>query len=120
MPRRLGETGTCLPQLLFAYRTKPHESPGEAPFYLRYGHDARLPTKVAHSMPKSPYRISVEDYQTELTMGLTEAWNKPDSAIKSTGTSEVILQARAIDYQSGGRVMVYMPQENQGKNRKLA
>ena len=32
-------------QLLFAYRVKPQDSTGEAPFYLVYGRNARLPTE---------------------------------------------------------------------------
>jgi len=59
--KTFGRLGLHLPQLLFAYRTKPHESTGEAPLYLLYGCDVRLPTEVALSMPKSPILISVED-----------------------------------------------------------
>ena len=33
-----------LAHLLFAYRTKPHESTGESPFFLLYGRDAHLPS----------------------------------------------------------------------------
>lgn len=63
-----------LSQLLFAYRTKSHESTGESPFYLLYGLDARLPTEAAHVTPKSSYVVSVADYKAELTTGLTETW----------------------------------------------
>ena len=71
-----------LPQLLFAYRTKPHEFTGELPFYLLYGHDACLPTEAALSTPKSPYVVSVDDYKTELTIGLTETWKQARNNIK--------------------------------------
>ena len=40
-----------LQQLLFAYRVKPQDSTGEAPFYLVYGRDARLPTESAFLNP---------------------------------------------------------------------
>ena len=65
-----------LPQLLFAYRTKPHESMGESPFYLLYERDAKLPTETAFTWPWSPYLVGIEDYRTELTVGLTESWKQ--------------------------------------------
>ena len=40
-----------LQQLLFAHRVKPQDSTGEAPFYLVYGQDARLPTESAFLNP---------------------------------------------------------------------
>ena len=59
---------------LFAYRTKPHESTRESPFFLLYGQDARLPTDTAFTQPLTPYLVDVDDYKTELMVGLTESW----------------------------------------------
>ena len=67
------EWDVYLQQLLFAYRVKPHESTGEAPFHLLYGQDARLPTETALSRPMTPYQVDVSDYQSELVVGLSEA-----------------------------------------------
>ena len=100
-----------LPQLLFAYGTKPHESTGESPFYLLYGRDACLPTEAALSTPKSPYVVSVDDYKTELTTGLTESWKQARNYDR---------RAKEVNFQPSGRVMVYMPHEDQGKKQKLA
>ena len=44
-----------LQQLLFAYRTKPHESAGESPFFMLYGRDTRLPTESTLEALPSPY-----------------------------------------------------------------
>ena len=89
----------------------------------RYGHDARLPTEAALSVPRSPYVTSVDDYKTELTVGLTEAWKQARLNIKKAQKCQKLhydKQDKKIDFQPGGRVMVYMPHEHQGKNRKLA
>jgi hypothetical protein len=63
-----------LPQLLFAYRTKPHDSTGESPFYPLYGRDARIPIELALSAKRTPYQVDMDDYRTELVHGLLEAW----------------------------------------------
>ena len=38
---------TLLGPVLFAYRTTPHSSIGESPFYLVYGRDAHIPSSVS-------------------------------------------------------------------------
>ena len=63
-----------LHSLLFAYWTKPHESTGESLFFLLYGRDARLPSEDVFSARRSPYQVDLDDYKTELTVGLAEAW----------------------------------------------
>ena len=112
-----------LPHLLFAYRTKPHDSTGESPFYLLYGRDARIPTESALSAKRTPYQVDVDDYRSELVHGLSEAWRiAKDSVAKAQKR-----QKRAYDrhsrpktFREGDRVMVYMPVERTGKNRKLS
>ena len=38
---------TLLDPVLFAYRTTPHSSTGESPFYLIYGRDACIPSSMS-------------------------------------------------------------------------
>ena len=64
-----------LQRLLFAYRTKPHDSTGESPFYLLYGRDARLPTESTLQSTPSLHMLDAADYRTELVVGLTAAWD---------------------------------------------
>ena len=111
-----------LPYLLFAYRTKPHESTGESPFFLLYGRDARLPCEDVFSARRTPYQVDLDDYKTELTVGLAEAWRTAQDHLKKAQKG----QKRAYDHQAkerkvrvGDRVMVLMPAEQTGKNRKL-
>ena len=112
-----------LQQLLFAYRTKPHESTGESPFYLLYGRDGRLPTDSVLDTPPSPYLVDSEDYQVELAQVLSSAWDVARSEIQKAQRhqkTQYDKKSKIVDYRAGGRVMVFMPQETTTKNRKLA
>ena len=100
-----------LQQLLFAYRTKPHTSAGESPFFLLYGRDARLPTEMVLETLPSPYMVvswplGCHQHGGRLVVQLS---------VLSKGKT-----ANAKPYSVGGRVMVYMPSEDRGKKRKLA
>ena len=112
-----------LQQLLFAYRTKPHMSTGESPFYLLFGRDARLPTETALETLPSPYVVDCEDYCQELTKGLSMAWQTARASVERAQKSQKVQYDKRADtrpYSVGGRVIVYMPREDQGKKRKLA
>ena len=43
--------------VLFAYRTTPHSSSGETPFYLVYGRDANLPSSLSFSAHQVRYPV---------------------------------------------------------------
>lgn len=112
-----------LQQLLFAYRTKPHESTGESPFFLVYGRDSRLPTDTVLDTPPSPYLVDSDDYKVELARGLSSAWEVARSEIKKAQRhqkQQYDKRSKSVVYQEGDRVMVFMPQETSGKDRKLA
>lgn len=112
-----------LQQLLFAYCTKPHDSNGEFPFYLLYGRDARVPTETALSQPRTPYQVDVEDYRLELTTGLAAGWEAARQEVqKSQARQKKHFDKKAKEprHSVGGRVMVFMPHEAQGRKRKLA
>ena len=112
-----------LQRLLFAYRTKSHESTKESPFFLLYGRDARIPTDEALTFEKSPYLIDTDDYKIELMRSLTEAWRIARDHIVQSQESQrrqYDKKAKERQYRVGDRVMVYMPQEVKGKTRKLA
>ncbi len=61
-----------LQQLLFAYRTKPHESAGVSPFFMLYGWDTILPTESVLEALPSPYVVDAEAYSQELALGLAK------------------------------------------------
>ena len=117
------EWDVYLQHLLFAYRTKPHETTGESPFFLLYGRDARLPTETTLAHVKTPYQVDIEDYKTEVMVGLSEAWRNAKGNISKAQRkqkSHYDRHAKEPHYQPGERVMVYMPAEDTGRNRKLA
>ena len=61
--------------LLFAYRTKPHDSTGESPFYLLYGLNAWIPTEAALYATSTSHMLDAADYRTELVTGLSAVWD---------------------------------------------
>ena len=112
-----------LPFLLFAYRSTIQSSTKESPFFLLYGRDPRLPSGSILDQTRPEYLVDMEDYRTELMVNLKsarelalssirEAQRKQKTAYDQHSTSSV--------YQVGDRVMVYMPKEVTGKDRKLA
>ena len=112
-----------LPYLLFAYRTKPHESTGESPFFFLYGRDARLPCEDVFSARRSPYQVDLDDYITELTLGLAEAWRTAQDHLQKAQKAQkrkYDRRAKERQVRVGDRVMVLMPAEQTGKNRKLS
>ena len=64
-----------LHHLLFTYRTKPHESTGESPFFLLYGRDARIPCETMLSTTRTAYQVDIDDYKSELMFRLSKAWD---------------------------------------------
>ena len=112
-----------LPKLLFAYRTKCHDTTKESPIFLVYGRDARVPCEEALSFEKSPYMVDVDDYKTELAASLADAWritrDNIDKAQKAQ-KKQYDKKARVKEIRAGDRVMVYMPQEANGVSKKLA
>jgi len=48
--------------VLFAYRTTPHISSGESPFYLVYGRDARIPSSLSFDAPVVKYHTIETEY----------------------------------------------------------
>ena len=112
-----------LPFLLFAYRVSAQESTKDSPFFLLYGRDARVPTESALSIQRSPYVIDHDDYREELMDNLSSAWKSAQKHIATAQSNQKRYYDRRADekrVRKGDRVMVFMPAETQGRDRKLA
>ena len=113
-----------LPLLLFAYRSVVQESTKESPFFLLYGRDPRLPTGTILEQLRTTYLCDIDDYRTELLINLTKAQQLALESIKQAQEKQQTFydkqSSNNLPYRVGDRVMVFMPSETTGKDRKLA
>lgn len=67
----------CLPQVLYAYNTTPHQSTGESPFYLMFGQEPRLPVDFLLGRVSEPVGGEVnewiQEHQTRLQLAFEGA-----------------------------------------------
>ena len=73
--------------MLFAYRTTPHISSGESPFYLVYGRDARIPSSLSFDAPVVKYHTIETKYGRALFKELQTA---KETAQKTIGKAQQI------------------------------
>ena len=112
-----------LPYLLFAYRANVQDSTKESPFFLLYGRDPRIPSESALNCPATPYMVDLDDYKSELTSNLTDAWEIARANIQEAQAHQkhqYDKHSKESKLSIGDRVMVYMPQSVSGKAWKLA
>ena len=113
---------THLLYLLFAHTVTAQESSRELPFFLVYGRDPHVPTETVLSHQRSPYLVDVDDYKEDLCSDLSLAWKLGADNIQKARKYQrkyCDCKAKRVDLKDGDCVMVYMPSEVQGKDRKL-
>ena len=71
-----------LPYVLFAYRTSSQESTKASLFFLLYGRNPKLPTTAALNPPVDRVTVNLADYQTEVAIRMSNAWESAKTAIK--------------------------------------
>ena len=79
--------------------------------------------ETALSQPLSPYKVDIDNYCSEVTLWLTEAWKTAQTNIALPQKRHQVQhnkKARVIPLKMGDRVMVFMPSETTGKQRRLA
>ncbi len=60
-----GDWPLCLPQVLFAYNTTPHQATGESPYFLMFGQEPRLPVDFLLGRVQEPLAGSVHRWILE-------------------------------------------------------
>ena len=73
---------SCLPYVLFAYRTAMRHSTSESPFFLLYGRDPQLQMEAALRPPVVWRTISIDDYKSFMQQPLSDAWGLAQQSIK--------------------------------------
>ena len=114
---------TYLHGVLWAYRNTPHESTGEKPSFLLYGHDCCSPTEAA-LLPSSRLEpVDVEDYREEMVVALSEARELAVKLIRKAQQrykKQYDKRSAPSQLRVGDWVFVYFPQEESGRMRKLS
>ena len=109
--------------VVWAYRNTPHSSTKEKPSYLLFGMDCRSPTEAALLPPKSIRATKISDYREELVTTLSSA---RALALKFNRKSQQQYKhqhdkkATTPKFCIGDWVLVYFPQDETGKDRKLS
>ena len=70
--------------VLFAYRSTPHQSTGETPFYLLYGRKQNLPTALDLAVPSPWFPVVESDYGLALKKELKEIWSVAKKNVEAT------------------------------------
>uniref|UniRef100_A0A8C5D0D1 Integrase catalytic domain-containing protein n=1 Tax=Gouania willdenowi TaxID=441366 RepID=A0A8C5D0D1_GOUWI len=73
---------SCLPQVLYAYNTTPHQSTGESPFFLMFGREARLPVDFLLGRVQDPVGGTVRDWVQEHQTRLLLAFDSVRDRLK--------------------------------------
>ena len=95
----------------------------ESPFYLLYDRDPKLPTDAAMCTPVNGMYVEIDDYKSEFTVGLTEAWKLAREHVLKAQRHQKKFHdrhSRMTSCRVGDRVFVLMPAAKAGKAHKFA
>ena len=114
---------TYLSGVLWAYRNTPHSSTSEKLSFLLFGCDCRHPTEAATLPSKSLKLTDVADYREELVLSISTARAlAAKSTLKAQEHQKTGYDKRAKPsrLRLGEWVLIYFPQDETGKQRKLS
>src|SRR5436190_5845630 len=106
---------------LLAYRASVHETTGQSPAKIIFGHELRLPCNLNFGI-KPGEEIAGEDYVSDLRHRMEDIHNRVRTNIQSASDQMKIqydVRAEAGGYQSGDLVWLYNPKRRRGYSPKL-
>ena len=109
--------------VLWAYQNTPHDSTGEKPSFLLFGVDCRSPTDAAFLPTTISPGISFTDYRQELMASLHSARKLATQSIQEAQRQykeQYDKHLVSVKYHVGDWVLVYFPQDESGKLRKIS
>ena len=95
--------------VLFAYRTTPHSSSRETPFYLVHWRDPNLPSALSFSVPQVRYPVLETEFGRELARELRRARELARKNIQSAQKTQKQYYDRGVkevELQVGDLVML--------------
>jgi len=90
---------------------------------LLFGFDCRSPTEAALLQNKSPTATNITDYREQMVLSLSSAWKlvmKSNQNAQKQYKLQYDKIAATSKLKIGGWVLVYFPQDETGKMRKLS
>ena len=82
-PSRKRDWTSCLPQVLYSYNTTPHQATGEAPFFLMFGQEPRLPIDFLLARVQDPISGDVHEWIEEHQARLQIAFDGARERLKT-------------------------------------
>lgn len=111
-----------LPFTVFAYNSTPAKSHGFPPTFLLFGREVRRPSSLDFEAPPSAYATETDDYRHELIANLAAANEMATARLKQAQVRQKQYYDRQVPmskFAVGQRVLVYIPTEKMGKERKM-
>ena len=110
-----------IPSCLFAYRTAPHASTDESPFYLMYLRHCKMPEDIQWIEPQSQY-LDIPDYKIVMLERLKIAYDKAGLKMKynqETMKENYDRKTKDHTFEIGDNVLIHQPFTAKGQTSKL-